>query len=271
MIADEIETRWQDFWEEYGTFRAQPDRAAGRSPAPPSWRGEAVRPGHVPLPVRGRSARRAPAGLHRHGLLGRYQRMPGATCCTRWASTRSGCRPSSTPCRPAQHPRLTTEAQHRAVPGQLRRLGLAYDDRRSVATTDMAYYRWTQWIFLQIFNSWYDPEQQQGPADRRADRVVQAGKRPTPDGRPWSRTVRRGAAPDRRRPPAGLRQRGAGELVPGPGHGAGQRGGHLRGRSERGNFPVFKRRLKQWMMRITAYADRLLEDLDQLDWPEPSS
>ena len=72
------------------------------------------------------------------------------------------------------HPRVSTEAAMATCSAQLRRLGLGHDARRSIATIDPAYYRWTQWIFLQIFNSWYDPARRRGPSDQRAGRPVRA-------------------------------------------------------------------------------------------------
>ena len=127
-----------------------------------------------------------------------------------------------------QHPRVTTEPNIATIGGQLRRLGLAHDPRRSVATTDAGYYRWTQWIFLQIFNSWYDADADRARPISELVAAYEGGTRPTPDGRPWAALERRRAAQARRRPPPRLPVRGAGQLVPGPGHGAGQRGGHRR-------------------------------------------
>src|SRR5690606_37686158 len=69
---------------------------------------------------------------------------------------------------------------------QLRRLGLGYDNRRSFATTDVSYYRWTQWIFLQIFNSWYDPVARKARPIAELVAEYERGERPTPDGREWS-------------------------------------------------------------------------------------
>ena len=157
---------------------------------------------------------------------------------------------------------------------QLRRLGLGHDPRRSVATTDVGFYRWTQWIFLQIFGSWYDPDADRARPDRRARGRARrrhprarpghqpvgpalGGPRPTSSGARWSTPTAS---------PTCTRRRSTG--APGLGTVLANEEVTADGRSERGNFPVFRRPLKQWMMRITAYADRLIADLDLLDWPE---
>ena len=137
-----------------------------------------------------------------------------------------------------QHPRKTTEDNIVIMARQLRRLGLGHDDRRAIETIDPEYYRWTQWIFLQIYNSWYDadavrPDGGLGRARPIAELVEEyrsgaraAARRRRPRlGRPERRRARRHP----RRRAAGLHQRGAGQLVPRPGHGALQRGGHQRG------------------------------------------
>ena len=161
---------------------------------------------------------------------------------------------------------------------QLRRLGLGHDDRRTIATIDPGYYRWTQWIFLQIFNSWYDPEAVRpdggagpGPADRRAGRGVRAGRAAVAragggPGRSWTPAERAAVARRRTGWPTPPRRRSTG---PRPGHRAVQRGGHQRRAAPSGATSRSSRRnLRQWMMRITAYADRLADDLDRVDWPE---
>src|SRR5947208_14807529 len=133
-------------------------------------------------------------------------------------------------------------------------MGLGHDDRRSVATTDVPYYRWTQWIFLQLFGSWYDER------ERRARPIDEL---PVPDGLTGveqrrfmdeHRLAYIADAPVNWCPALGTVL--ANEEVTAD------------GRSERGNFPVYKRPLKQWMLRITAYAPRLLDDLDRLDWTD---
>lgn len=151
---------------------------------------------------------------------------------------------------------------------QLRRLGLGHDSRRSIATIDPEYYRWTQWIFLQIFNSWYD--EAAGKARPVAELIAEfaAGSRPTPDGRAWSEL----SAVERDEVLGEYRLAYSKEVpvnwCPGLGTVLANEEVTADGRSERGNFPVFKSKLRQWMMRITAYSDRLINDLDQLDWPE---
>src|SRR5690606_15397129 len=167
------------------------------------------------------------------------------------------------------HPRKTTEENIERFRRQLRRLGLGYDNRRSFATTDVSYYRWTQWIFLQIFNSWYDPVARKARPIAELVAEYERGERPTPDGREWSslsEVERRKLIDDHR---LAYLSEAPVNWCPGLGTVLANEEVTPEGRSERGNFPVFQRNLKQWMMRITAYADRLLEDLDKLDWPEP--
>jgi leucyl-tRNA synthetase len=172
-----------------------------------------------------------------------------------------------------QHPRITTEANIAAIKAQLRRLGVDHDERRSFATIDPGYYKWTQWIFLQIFGSWFD--ETAGKA-RRIEELVEeldAGiRRPAPGTNPTGRSwpeldeVERRTVVDAHRL-AYLNQAPV-NWCPGLGTVLSNEEVTPDGRSERGNFPVFRRPLKQWMMRITAYADRLLTDLDRLDWSD---
>src|SRR5687767_14801788 len=154
-----------------------------------------------------------------------------------------------------QHPRVTTEANIANMRRQFRAMGLGHDDRRSVATTDVAYYRWTQWIFLQIFNSWYDE------SERRARPISEL---PVPDD--LTGADRRRFVDDHR---LAYIADAPVNWCPALGTVLANEEVTTDGRSERGNFPVYRRPLRQWMLRITAFADRLIEDLALVDWPEP--
>ena len=168
------------------------------------------------------------------------------------------------------HPRDHHRGQHRQLSArQLRRLGLGHDPRRSVATTDVELLPLDAVDLPADLQLLVRRRAGPGPPDRRAGRRVR--RRRAAD----SRTAGRGpSCPRSSAPtsidalPAGLRRRGAGQLVPRPGHGAGQRGGHRRRPQRARQLPGVPAHLRQWMMRITAYADRLLDDLDRLDWPE---
>ena len=175
---------------------------------------------------------------------------------------------------PGQH-----RGQHRQHASPPRPARAGHDKRRGIATTDVAYYRWTQWIFLRIFNSWFDPDAGRARPIRELEEEFKSGKRQLPEShvaavrhlpaeRRWSALARA----DRRRIVDGHRLAYVDDApvnwCPALGTVLANEEVTAEGRSERGNHEVFKRPLKQWMMRITDYADRLLGDLDRLDWPE---
>jgi leucyl-tRNA synthetase len=152
---------------------------------------------------------------------------------------------------------------------QLRRLGLGHDPRRSVSTTDESFYKWTQWIFLQIHGAWYDTETERARPIADLIAAFENGDRSTPDGRAWSAMSageRHDIIDDHR---LAYLSNAPVNWCPGLGTILANEEVTAEGRSDIGNYPVFKRNMRQWMMRITSYADRLLDDLDRLDWPEP--
>ena len=167
-----------------------------------------------------------------------------------------------------EHPRSNTEQNIATMSRQLARLGLGHDDRRTLATTDVEYYRWTQWIFVQIFTSWYDTQTDRARPIAELVELFETGQRATTGGIGWAEM----SEIERRVELDGHRLAYLGEApvnwCPALGTVLANEEVTAEGRSERGNHPVFRRPLKQWMMRITAYADRLLADLDRLDWPE---
>ncbi|MFC6020399.1 leucine--tRNA ligase [Plantactinospora solaniradicis] len=269
-LAGKIEIRWQDRWAERGTFRAP-------NPVGPLADPDHPRANAEKLYVLDMFPYPSGAGLHVGHPLGyigtdcyaRYQRMAGRNVLHTMGFDAFGLPAEQYAVQTGKHPRGTTESNITYYRSQLRRLGLGHDDRRSVATIDTEYYRWTQWIFLQVYNSWYD--EAAAKARPVADLIAEfsAGTRSTPDGRPWaelSEVERRRIVDDHR---LAYVSEAPVNWCPGLGTVLANEEVTPDGRSDRGNFPVFKRNLKQWMMRITAYGDRLIADLDALDWPEP--
>lgn len=262
--ANAIEAHWQDFWQEHGTFHAPnpagplADATHPRSGAPkqfvldmfPYPSGAGLHVGH-------------PLGFIGTDVFARFQRMAGFNVLHTMGFDSFGLPAEQYAVQTGTHPRVTTERNVERYRAQLRMLGLGHDDRRSVATTDVEFYRWTQWIFLQVFNSWYDAEQ--GKARPIAELVEKlAAEDPTWAAKPAAE--QRAIINEHR---LAYVSEAPVNWCPGLGTVLANEEVTSDGRSERGNFPVFKRSLKQWMMRITAYGDRLIDDLDTLDWPEP--
>jgi len=267
-IAHEIEPRWQARWEAEGTFHA----------ANPT--GPLVDPERAALPrcvVLDFFPYPSGAGLHVGHPLGyigtdvfsRYQRMTGHNVLHTIGFDAFGLPAEQFAVQTGTHPRVTTLANMEIIARQLRRMGMDHDPRRAVATIDPAYYRWTQWIFTTIYESWYDDRVDAARPVAELIAAYGSGAVPTPDGRPWADLSPREqrAAVDGRR--LAYLSEAPVNWCPGLGTVLANEEVTAEGRSERGNFPVFKRKLRQWMLRITAYADRLLSDLDRLDWPEP--
>ncbi|WP_326563217.1 leucine--tRNA ligase [Micromonospora sp. NBC_01796] len=269
-LAGEIEQRWQDRWEKWGTFHAP-------NPVGPLADPDHPRAGAEKLYVLDMFPYPSGAGLHVGHPLGyigtdsyaRYQRMAGRNVLHAMGFDAFGLPAEQYAVQTGTHPRTTTEANIERYRAQLRRLGMGHDDRRSVATIDVDFYRWTQWIFLQIFNSWYDDEARRARPISELVAEFDSGIRAVPGGGTWaelSGPQRRVIIDDHR---LAYVSQAPVNWCPGLGTVLANEEVTADGRSDRGNFPVFKRNLKQWKMRITAYGDRLLEDLDRLDWPEP--
>ncbi|WP_335987343.1 leucine--tRNA ligase [Glycomyces sp. MUSA5-2] len=267
-LANAIEPRWQERWEAERTFRA------------PNPSGELAEPGHpragapkkfvmdmFPYP--------SGAGLHVGHPLGyiatdaysRYLRMAGYNVLHPLGFDAFGLPTEQYAIATGRQPAEITAENIGVFRRQLRRVGMGYDNRREFATTDPDYFKWTQWIFLQIFNSWYDTEAGKARPIGELIAAFESGER-TVGGRAWSELsdVERRRAVDEHR--LAYVTEAPVNWCPGLGTVLSNEEVTSEGRSERGNFPVYTRTLKQWMMRITAYADRLLSDLDGLDWTE---
>ncbi len=269
QLAAQIELRWQDDWERAGTFycpnpsrslAAGFERVAGRPKAYvldmfPAPSGTGIHVGH-------------PLGYVATDVYARFLRMTGHHVLHSMGFDAFGLPAEQYALETGQPPRVTTRNNIANMRRQLRRLGMGYDPRRSIETADPGFYRWTQWIFLQIFNSWVD--ERTGKARPIGELIAEysSRQRQLPDGRQWealSETEQRQLIDDNRLAYV------AEELVnwcPGLGTVLANEEVTADGRSDIGNHPVYRRPLRQWMMRITAMAQRLIDDLDGLAWPD---
>jgi leucyl-tRNA synthetase len=268
-LANELERNWQETWARLGTFNV-PNPVGSLAPADgadvpadkmfvqdmfPYPSGEGLHVGH-------------PLGYIATDVYARYFRMTGRNVLHALGFDAFGLPAEQYAVQTGTHPRTRTEANIVNFRRQLGRLGLGHDARRSFATTDADFYEWTQWIFLQIYQAWFDPAQHRA---RHIDELIaefDSGARSLDDGRDWAQL----SAGERADVVDGYRLVYRSDSMvnwcPGLGTVLANEEVTSDGRSDRGNFPVFRKRLRQWMMRITAYSDRLLEDLDVLDWPE---
>ena len=273
-LANEIELRWQDHWEATGTFRAP-------NPAGPLAAGfdqVADRPKFMimdmfPYPSGSGLHVGHPLGYIATDVYARYLRMTGYNVLHPFGYDAFGLPAEQYAIDTGQHPKATTQRNIAAMKRQLRRLGLGHDLRREFATTDPSYYKWTQWIFLQIFNSWFDREAGRArPVEELVAEFESGGRAPVSEANPGERPWAELGDADRRKVVDSYRLAYISEELvnwcPGLGTVLASEEITVDGRSDIGNYPVYRRPLRQWMLRITAYAERLIHDLDHLDWPE---
>jgi leucyl-tRNA synthetase len=236
---DQIEPKWQAIWDERQLFHAPNPGEKGFDPQKPKFyvldmfpypSGAGLHVGH-------------PEGYTATDIIARYKRLRGFSVLHPMGWDAFGLPAEQYAIKTGQHPAITTRENVAKFKNQLKRIGFSYDWQREINTTDPTYYKWTQWIFLQIYNSWFNPE------TNRAEPI----------------STYRGTDPDSVRlayvadvAVNWCQELGtvlANEEV-------------VDGKSEVGGFPVVRRPMRQWMLRITAYAERLLNELDHLDWPE---
>jgi leucyl-tRNA synthetase len=268
-LAADVERTWQENWARLGTFNV-PNPVGSLAPADgtpvpddklfvqdmfPYPSGEGLHVGH-------------PLGYIATDVYARFYRMNGRNVLHALGFDAFGLPAEQYAVQTGTHPRTRTEANVVNFRRQLGRLGLGHDSRRSFSTTDVEFYKWTQWMFLQIYNAWFDTAANKARPISELITEFDSGARSLEDGRQWAELSvgERSDVIDAHR----LVYR-ADSLVnwcPGLGTVLANEEVTADGLSDRGNFPVFRKRLRQWMMRITAYSDRLLDDLDALDWPE---
>ena len=243
----EIEPKWQAYWEKNKTFRCPdfPD---------PQGKGKLYVLDMFPYPSGAGLHVGHPEGYTATDIYCRYWRMQGKTVLHPMGYDAFGLPAEEYAIRTNTPPRQSTEANIANFTRQLKMLGFSYDWDRALATTDVEYFRWTQWIFLVLFDTWYDPDLQKGrPISQLPipEAVAVLGDEAIASYQDRHRLAYQDDALVNWCPALGTVL--ANEEV-------------IDGRSERGDHPVQRIPLRQWMLRITAYADRLLGDLELLDW-----
>ena len=268
-MANKIESYWQNYWRKHGTYNApNPKGALSDDPLGLAERQKLFIMDMFPYPSGVGLHVGHPLGFIATDVYARFKRMSGYNVLHTMGFDAFGLPAEEHARQTGEHPRKNTERNIANMRRQLQRLGLGHDERRSFATTDPPYYRWTQWIFLQLFNSWFDVEQNRArPIGELVDEFDE-GKRAPQNGQDWSSAD----SSERLRILESYRlayvDQAPVNWCPGLGTVLSNEEVTAEGLSERGNFRVFRRPLKQWMMRITAYADRLLDDLKLLDWTD---
>jgi leucyl-tRNA synthetase len=255
-----IEPKWQAYWEQSGTFQTPDDAPEPRTyildmfPYPS---GAGLHVGH-------------PEGYTATDIVCRFLRMKGYHVLHPMGWDAFGLPAERYAMQTNIHPRVTTEENVNTFRRQIKMLGLSYDWSREVNTTDPSYYRWTQWIFLQLYNSWFDPRIRRArPIEELERELEREGSAGIPGVRSigsaeWKAMGRR----DRQQFLSGLRLAYVAEV---PVNWCEALGTVLANEevaewTEKG-YTVERKPMRQWMMRITAYAERLLEDAASLDWP----
>ncbi|MCX2473810.1 leucine--tRNA ligase [Pedobacter sp. MC2016-05] len=265
----EIEKKWQKFWADNQTFKAE-----NHSEKPkyyvldmfPYPSGAGLHVGH-------------PLGYIASDIFSRYKRLKGFNVLHPMGYDSFGLPAEQYAIQTGQHPAITTEANIATYRRQLDQIGFSFDWSREVRTSEPSYYKWTQWIFMQLFNSWYNIENDRaedittliekfnasGTADVKAvcDEDVKSF---LPSD--WATfTDEESQVELLKYRMTYLRESTVNWC---PALGTVLANDEVKdGFSERGGFPVEQKKMMQWSMRITAYSDRLLQGLDTIDWPEP--
>ena len=258
-----FEPKWQEHWHDGETFRAWNPGESVPADHPFHERHPDANPGDIPkyyildmFPYPSGAGLHVghPEGYTATDILARYKRMRGFNVLHPIGWDAFGLPAEQYAIKTGQHPRITTEANVANFKRQIKSLGFSYDWNREVNTTDPGYFRWTQWIFLQLYNSWFNPATNKAES---IDTLAYPLDVTTDEQRRVWRDEQRLAyvseAPVNWCPELGTVL--ANEEV-------------KDGVSEVGGFPVVRRQMQQWMLRITEYAQRLLEDLDGIDWSD---
>src|SRR5215472_764180 len=272
-LADKIEMKWQQIWADQGTFDAPNPVGALSNGKPLDPARKFFVMDMFPYPSGAGLHVGHPLGYIASDVYARYMRMKGSIVLHPFGFDAFGLPAEQYAIETGQHPAVTTAQNIANMRRQLRRLGLNHDPRREISTADPAYYRWTQWIFLKLFNSWCDPDT--GNARPVSDLVAefeQGVRRPVAEANPGELPWQELDDVTKRRVVDSYRLAFLSDApvnwCPGLGTVLANEEVTADGRSHVGNYPVYRRRMKQWKLRITAFADRLSTDLDGLDWTD---
>ena len=266
----EIDRKWQSFWKEKNTFRAENITEKGGKPKFyvldmfPYPSGAGLHVGH-------------PLGYIASDIYSRYKRHQGYNVLHPIGYDSFGLPAEQYAIQTGQHPALTTEVNINRYEEQLRKIGFSFDWSREIRTSDSSYYRWTQWIFVELFHSWYNKTTDRAePITTLVSHFEVNGTKKlsacqTQDvefsAEQWN------AFSEEKKQEVLLNYRLAfrAETTVNwcPALGTVLANDEVKdGKSERGGYPVFQKKMMQWSMRITAYSERFLKGLDTLDWAE---
>ena len=247
----EIEERWQKYWADKKTFAPKNDSSLPKYyvldmfPYPS---GAGLHVGH-------------PLGYIASDIYSRYKRSQGFNVLHPMGYDSFGLPAEQYAIQTGQHPALTTEQNIKRYREQLDKLGFSFDWERQVKTSDPSYYKWTQWIFLQLFNSWYNPETNKAEA---IETLIQKLETERTDWKTLSEKEKSDVLMEYR-----IAYLGEAFVNWCPALGTVLANDEVKdGVSERGGYPVERKLMKQWSMRNTDYAERLLTGLDSIDWSE---
>ena len=265
----EIEQKWQGYWKEKGTFKAEVDSnrpkfySLDMFPYPS---GAGLHVGH-------------PLGYIASDIVSRFKMLKGFNVLHPMGYDSFGLPAEQYAIQTGQHPAITTEQNITRYTEQLKNIGFAFDWDREVRTSDPSYYKWTQWIFMQLFNSYYDHDADKALSiDSLVSRFEKEGnanvKAVCDDDTPTFSAAEWNAFSEKEKQEMLLKYRLTflAETTVNwcPALGTVLSNDEVKdGFSERGGHPVERKKMMQWSMRITAYADRLLQGLEKVDWSDP--
>jgi leucyl-tRNA synthetase len=265
----DIEKKWQQFWAENNTFKAENNTNKPKYfvldmfPYPS---GAGLHVGH-------------PLGYIASDIFARYKRLKGFNVLHPMGYDSFGLPAEQYAIQTGQHPSVTTEANIATYRRQLDQIGFSFDWSREVRTSSPDYYKWTQWIFMQLFNSWYNKDTDKAESIaglvKHFENNGSAGINAVCDDEILSFTASEWKTMNEQDQQAELLKYRLTYLRESTVNWCAALGTVLAndevkdGFSERGGYPVEQKKMMQWSMRITAYAQRLLDGLDKIDWPEP--